>query len=259
MTHPTDFFVASKLGWYIVAPSHLLVWLLLAAALLSLWNRRTGRILTAGCAGLFLLLLLVPVGNLALRPLEDRYPRPPWPERVDGILVLGEGLSGTIFKGRGVPGIGLQGGGLIAVQILAARYPDARIVFTGGSGELEGSPETEAQVAEAILQQMGIPSRRTLFEPNARNTWENIVFTRNLVQPGPDETWLLVASAFHMPRAIAVAKSLGWQLVPWPSGYLTTGTTANTPVSLGNNLAQLDLAAHEWLGLVVYRLSHKAA
>jgi uncharacterized SAM-binding protein YcdF (DUF218 family) len=258
MTDPGTFFAASKIGWYIVAPSHLLIWSLVAAAILLARGRRAGKILTVLCAALFLLILGFPVGNLALRPLEDQYARPPWPERVDGILVLGEGLNGKIYESRGVPGIGPASDSLVALRILAERYPEARIVFSGGSGELSGSRVPEARIAEDILRGMGLPASRISIETASRNTWENIDLSRAIARPAPGETWLLLVSAFHMPRAMAVARSLDWPLVPWPSNYLTTGTLAQPPVSLGTNLAHLDLAAHEWLGLLVYRLDHKA-
>ncbi len=258
MTDPGTFFTASKIGWYIVAPSHLLIWSLVAAAILLIRGRRAGKVLTVLCAALFLLVLFFPIGNLALQPLEDEYPRPPWPERVDGILVLGEGLNGEIYASRGVAGLGPESDSLVALRILAERYPAARIIFSGGSGELAGSRVPEAQIAEDILRGMGLPASRIAVESASRNTWENIELSRAIAKPAPGETWLMLASAFHMPRAMAVARSLDWPLVPWPSTYLTSETMMEPPVSLGANLARLDLAAHEWVGLLVYRLDHKA-
>ena len=258
MTDPGTFFEVSKIGWFIVAPSHLLIWSLVGAAILLARGRRAGKVLTLLCAVLFLLVLVCPIGSLALRPLEDEYAQPPWPERVDGILVLGEGLDGELYEARGVAGIGPAADSLVALRILAERYPEARIVFSGGSGKLSGSRVPEAQIADDILRQMGLPASRITLETASRNTWENIDLSRAIAQPAPGETWLLLVSAFHMPRAMAVARSLGWPLVPWPSNYLTTGTTFQPAVSLGANLARLDLAAHEWLGLLIYRLDHKA-
>ncbi|MDB5393596.1 MAG: hypothetical protein JWM91_1102 [Rhodospirillales bacterium] len=252
------FFTFSKLGWYVVEPSHLLVWALVAAAVLSIKRRRSGAVLTAVCAGILLALLTLPIGNWALRAIEDQYPRPPWPEHVDGVLILGEGLNGEILNARGVPSVGQNGAGFIAAWTLAQKYPQARVVFSGGSGELESGTVPEAQVAEQLFQQMGLSPDRTVYEAKSRNTWENILFSKKLVNPDPHEIWLLVASAYHVPRAMAVAKRLDWDLIPWPSDYLTVGKGPETHLSLSTNLAHLDLAVHEWFGLMIYHLDHKA-
>ena len=244
-----SFFAASKLLWFAVEPSHLLVWIAILAAIFR------NRILAAIVALSLVLLLTVPVGNWALRPLEDAYPRPDWPGHVDGILVLGEGLTGEVLASRGVPGIGQDGGTLLAAVALAKRYPDARLVFTGGSGELGGSV-AEARVAEHIFGELGLAP---LYEDKARNTYENLLFARDLAAPKDGETWLLVAEALHMPRAMAVARKLGWKLLPWPSDYLTLKDGQEGALSLALNLAHLDKAVHEAVGLLAYRLSGKGA
>lgn len=244
-----SFFALSKLLWYLVEPSHLLVW----AALASVIFRKR---LLAGLVALGLLaLLILPIGNWALRPLEDLYPRPDWPIHVDGILVLGEGLSGEVLADRGVPGVGQDGGTLLAGIILAKRYPDARLVFAGGSGELGGSV-AEARVAENLFGQIGLAPQ---IEDRSRNTEENLLFARELAHPKEGEVWLLVAEALHMPRAMAVSRKLGWALLPWPSDYLTLKHGSEGPLSLALNLAHLDKAAHEALGLLAYRLAGMGA
>ncbi len=245
----------SKLVWYAVEPSHLLVWTMLAAAILCWRRRRAGAVLATLCTLFLLVLLTLPIGNWALRPLENRYARPVWPAHVDGILVLGEGLNAEILAERGVPGVGEHGGSLLAGAILAWRYPGARLVFTGGSGELDqGLPE--AQVAQQLFGELGLTP---VLEDRSRNSWENILFSRDLVRPKPGETWLLVADALHMPRAMAVADKLDWPLIPWPSDYVTLAHGAEVHLSLAANLAHLDKAAHEALGLLAYRLSGKGA
>ena len=254
-----EFFSLAKLGWYAIEPSHILTWILLAAAILGLMRKRAAIWLTAFAALSMLTLLMLPVGNWALRPIENQFPRPAAPQHVHGILVLGQGLSGEVLRQRGVPGIGLDGGSMIAAWELARLYPEARLIFSGGSGDIGGGLP-EAEVAERIFRDMGLDERRIAYEAKSRDTWENIAFSRRVADPQPGETWLLVASAFHMPRAMAVARKQDWPMLPWPSDYQTLGEGAESShLSLALNLGHLDLAAHEWLGLLAYRLKGRAS
>ncbi|HMA49009.1 MAG TPA: YdcF family protein [Magnetospirillaceae bacterium] len=250
-----SFFLLSKLAWYAIEPSHLLVWTMAAAAVLCCRRQRAGAVLASLCALALWVLLTVPVGNWALRPLENSYARPAWPDHVDGILVLGEGLNAEVLADRGVPGVGPDGGVLLAAAILARRYPEARLVFAGGSGE-PGGGLPEAQVAAHLFDGLGLSP---LIEDRSRTSWENLVNAKALVHPRAGETWLLVAGALHLPRALAVADQLGWALTPWPADYLTTRNGPEAHLSLADNLAHLDKAAHEALGLLAYRLTGKGA
>src|SRR5689334_4070909 len=104
-----------------------------AALQWSPW-RRFGLSLMIASAALFLAVLVLPVGYWLLRPLEDRYARPPWPTRVDGVVVLGGGLDPKIYGSRGAPSDDKVEGRLVAAAEFARRYPNARIVFSGGTG-----------------------------------------------------------------------------------------------------------------------------
>jgi len=147
------FFVLSKVFWILAQPSHWLGFLVLATAILLVlrWNR------AARFCGIAAVLLLVLAGFLAVplaRDLEDRYPRPPWPAHVDGILVLGSGFDTALFRARGAPasneGIWRVEAGFAA----ARRYPGARLVFSGGSGALGGAPFSEAETAYSKSAQL---------------------------------------------------------------------------------------------------------
>jgi uncharacterized SAM-binding protein YcdF (DUF218 family) len=255
----TDFFLLSKIAWFVGAPSHLLAWLVIATGLLAPWRPRMAAPLALVCALAFLILFFVPIGGLALQPLENRYHPPvPPPAQIDGILVLGEGLNGEVMKARGMPGIGADGGTLITARMLAARYPKARIVFSGGTDDTEQGGVPEARVARHVFNALGLGDDRVLYEDRSRSTWENIRLSQALVRPAPGQTWLLVAAAYHMPRAMAVALRLSWRFIPWPSDYLTLGRGSEGPLPFVVNLAHLDLAVHEWLGLAAYRVTGKA-
>jgi uncharacterized SAM-binding protein YcdF (DUF218 family) len=257
------FFSTSKIFWLLAAPSHLLGWLILAVALCALTGRvRTARLLAVAAGLLLLLAGVLPLNVWMIRALEDRYPRPEWPAHVDGILVLGAGFDTAVLKARGVPATNAGEMRVIAGFEAARRYPQARLVFSGGSGVLGGAggPSwSEAETACYILAQVGLAPARLILEPRARNTYENILFTKALVKPRPGEVWLLVTSAIHMPRAMAIARKLDWPMLPWASDYVTRPQGGSIDFDIAGNLSAVDYAVHEEIGLLVYRLTAKAS
>ena len=247
------FFVVSRLADLLFDPGTLLVFILALGVFLMRLHKDTlaRRLLFIAAIG-FVVLVFVPLGQWFARPLEDRFPRPPWPIHVDGILVLAPGLDPEILQSRGLPAAQSGEARLIAAFEAWRHYAGARIVFSGGSAS--GS---ESDVARTIFEQLGLPSDRLAFESRSRNTWENITYSRALVQPKLGDTWLLVTSAIHMPRAVAVAQRLGWKMIPWPSDYASRRSNEVSSLwpALEDHLSLLRAALHEWVGLFVYRLT----
>jgi uncharacterized SAM-binding protein YcdF (DUF218 family) len=253
------FFILSKLFWHLAAPSHVLALLILATALCLVLRWRRG----AWISGLLTISLLLAVGVsplpvMAVRALENQYPRPPWPAHVDGVLMLGAGFDTGLLKIRHAPQTNIGSYRLVEGYAAARHYPDARIVFSGGSGALRGARFSESETARAILEEMGLDPRRLVLEARSRNTYENIVFTKQIVKPKPGEVWLLATSAIHMPRAMAVASKQGWPMVPWPTDYFTTPNSQGDWLYVADNLGLADYAVHEWIGIFAYRLAGKA-
>lgn len=252
------FFVLSKLFWMVAQPSHWLGFLVLATAVFMVlrWTR------AARFCAIAAALLLLLAGFLAVplvRNWEDRYPRLPMPARVDGILVLGSGFDTALFRARGAPATNDGIWRLEAGFAVARRHPGARLVFSGGSGALGGAPFSEAETARMILIEMGQDPKQLILEDRSRNTYENILFTKAIVKPKPGEVWLLATAAMHMPRAMAITRKLDWPMTPWPSDYLTAPSGGGNLLSVTGNMAYLDYAVHEWIGLLAYKLSGKAA
>ncbi len=252
-------FIAGKLLTMALLPTALLVECVVLGLLLRRW--RGGRLLAAlGATGLAGCLLL-PVDGWAIRPLEDRFPQVTSPPRdVDGIVVLGGGIDDLTSLDRGTPILTSAGNRITSFVMLAHLYPKARLVFTGGSGSIVQGVSNEARYAREMFEQLGLPPARITFENRSRTTWENAVMTGALVHPKPGERWVLLTSAAHMPRSVGVFRRAGWSVLPWPVGYLSRDRIASWPLSLGGKLATLDWAAHEWFGLVAYRLAgHSSA
>jgi uncharacterized SAM-binding protein YcdF (DUF218 family) len=236
--------------------------LLLLCCLAGLWLTRHRRRSSFGRAllwigiGGFVVVVLLPVDQWALLPLEDRFPQVTQPPaHVDGIIVLGGAVMPDLAADRGIPALDDAAERMTTAVALALRYPTARLVFTGGSGALVPGETTEADVARTLFTSLGIAPERLTMENASRTTFENAVMTRALLQPQPGQTWILVTSAVHMPRGVGVFRAVGWQVLPWPVGF-KSGHSLRLwlPGGLGERLVLLDEAMHEWIGLVAYRL-----
>ncbi len=156
---------------------------------------------------------------------------------------------------RGIPSLNDAAERMTTAVSLALRYPTAKLVFTGGRGELLPGKMPEAAAARLFFVSMGIPADRLMLESASRTTYENAIMTKALVQPQPGQTWILVTSAWHMPRSVGVFRAAGWHVLPWPVGYKSSHDIHQwLPSTLGVHLTQLDTALHEWVGLVSYRL-----
>jgi uncharacterized SAM-binding protein YcdF (DUF218 family) len=255
------FFVASKIVGFVIQPLNLIALFLLVGLVASLLRLRRLAMLFPALA---LLILVVSAwtstGSVLLEPLEDRFARPTVPpEDVKGIIVLGGFFEGGINLVRHGYELNNSADRIVEAAILARRYPDAQIVVTGGNGSLLLAGEGDAVTAPRLLEALGIARGRLLLEARSRNTYENAVFTRDLVKPQPGEKWLLVTSAFHMPRSMALFRKAGFDVVAWPADFRTAG---DERLSLARDnaidcLQNMTLAIREWIGLVAYRLSGK--
>jgi uncharacterized SAM-binding protein YcdF (DUF218 family) len=246
--------MVSEVFWLFFAPSHFLGLTIVASAiLLNTKFDRIGPGAAIAAVILFVIFGILPLGSLLIQPLENRFTRPNLPARVDGVLVLGGGLNTRILDARGAPPTEFSEGRLVSAYELARRYPNARIVFSGGSDESRGGVFPEAEGAKYIFEQMGLDPRRLTLEGKSSNTWENFVFSRKLVNPRPDETWILATSAVNMPRAMEIAERQNWKMIPWPTDYQTLPKPWIWHKDVWKNLWLVDTAVHEWVGLLAYR------
>ena len=249
-------FVLSKLLWLVLRPGSLAVLAILVGVLALARGRRWGRWPAGLGLGLLLALLVLPVQVLLEAPLENRFPRPtPVPETVTGIVILGGAVETKLTEARGIPALNGAAERMTEAVALARRFPAARIVFTGGTASLLPGAVSEAEVARRLWTALGLDPARVTYESASRNTHENAVNTLALVKPAPGETWLLVTSASHMPRAMGVFRKAGWHVTAWPVNYRTgPGVTEWLDPSLGARLQGLEWNLREWVGLLAYRL-----
>lgn len=252
------FFTLSKVVYFLITPSNFLIFTALIGVLLLIATARRlgGTLALLGTLGL-LVGGLSPLSDLALLPLEQRFA--PFPEdgpAPAGIIVLGGGIESGLSEARDQVVVNDAGERPIYFADLARRFPGARLVFSGGSGFVGGGI-AEADIVSRQADALGLPRARMILENRSRNTRENAVFSAALVQPKPDERWLLVTSAWHMPRAVGCFRQAGFRVTAFPVDYRTRGwgDAARVNGFASDGLLQLDLAMKEWIGLAVYRLA----
>jgi uncharacterized SAM-binding protein YcdF (DUF218 family) len=186
-----------------------------------------------------------------MRSLEDRFPTENKDEKVDGIIVLVGGFD--VRRGQIVFS---EPGRFNAAVDIALEYPHAKIILSGGNSRVfDHARGSEAEAAGTVLGRFGIAQERFLFEGRSRNTRENALFTRQLAELKPGERWLLVTSAYHMPRAMASFRAVGLELEPYSVDFRTEGNTTdywNAFGSLRLAMDMADIATREWIGLLAY-------
>lgn len=247
--------VLSKLIWPLLNPANLILLLLVFSALLTLVRRfRTwGR---GGMGSAILLIALagtLPVGDWLLRPLEEWFPPPALPAKVDGIVVLSGAEQPGLTTLRGQPHLNGGAERHLMFIALARQFPGAKLVYSGGGVPASEATLREADVAEMVFRSVGFDTGRVIFERQSRNTIENAQMARALANPREGEIWLLVTSAYHMPRAVNCFRAVDWPVVPYPVDFGTGGRASFGFNPLGG-LGALGAAAREWLGLVAYRI-----
>ncbi|MEM7169339.1 MAG: YdcF family protein [Pseudomonadota bacterium] len=240
------FFSLSKAIWILIQPSKILL-LLLGLGLILLWTRwrRFGRAL-ASVAGLVLAIAgLLPIGQLLLLPLENRFvsDRQIAPE---GIIVLGGAYDARVSKSRGMATFGASVDRILALHHLTRQYPDAEVVIAGTG---------DADAVAGLQSEWGLDGVEMVFDNVSRSTAEHPGQAAKVAKTAIEENWLLVTSAYHIPRAMGVFRKAGWSVHPYPVDHLTIADGLIIRPNVSVNLIELDLAAKEWVGLLAYRLT----
>jgi uncharacterized SAM-binding protein YcdF (DUF218 family) len=257
------FFVLSKTLGIMLLPINFLIGLgVTGAILLATRYARLGRRFLIASAVLLAACAFSPLGNWLFYPLESRFP--PWDDArgaPDGIVVLGGSIEPNISAVHGVPVVHGAADRLIATAALAHRYPKARIIFTGGSANMISGDAREADYAAQIFESLGISRERLTMERNSRNTQENAEFSKVLAAPKSGERWLLVTSAYHMPRSVGLFRKAGFEVEPYPVDWWLSGRADlwSFRVFSVDGLAAIDTGIHEWLGLVAYWMTGKTS
>lgn len=260
------FFYASKIVWLLLAPTNLLIFIgMIGVGFLFFKFFRVGRLLVAvSILGLFAG-AFSPVGSWVLRPLEQRFPQVTNidPNSFDGIIVLGGSTDVHLTREYGEPAVSERSERLFKLIEFARIYPDKIIAFTGGGGFGHDNPgpiSTEADVVQMVLERAGIATDGIIFERKSLNTWQNAVNVRQILNPSANSRWLLVTSAFHIPRSMGIFRQAGFNVIAYPVDFRLgeNGTSLLSAETGAWRLARLDLAVREWIGMLAYWVSGRS-
>lgn len=248
--------VLSKFAIFLADPTHLF---LIGLALAALCALRGWRFLSKGLAwasaAWMALCFLTPAGDWLLYTLEQRAPRPADAlERARGVIVLGGASDIRPIDPDRDPYL-LNDAAERLATILELRHtrPDLPILFSGGQGGLTTERMREADMVRRFITRLGGDADAIRYEPLSRNTFENAVFSAEMLrgQPGPH---LLVTSAAHMPRALGVFRKAGVDVIPYPVDYRQWRPRWSFLDMSRRRLERMGDAMREWAGLVMYRV-----
>ena len=256
----TAFFILSKLiGLALQVETWLVIGIVASLVAGHFTRPRLARWSGSVTLAALLTVSILPIGDILLRPLEAEFPPRVAPAHIDGIVVLGGVEDPRATAAWSEPQLNEAAERLTAAAALAIVHPEARLVFSGGSGRLRntvlGQPEIPS-VAVDFFVSLGIDPDQITWEDQSRNTAENARFSYEVAAPASGETWVLVTSAFHMGRALASFEAAGWgDMIPGPVDYRTGSFSDGIGWNLSGNLEILNIAIKEWVGRLAYRLT----
>lgn len=215
------------------------------------------------------LILLLTAGNprtanFLLQSLEYQYPPLPKLPSADAIVVLG-GSTKPISPPRILADLNEHGDRIIYAAKLYKEEKAPLIILSGGRIQWFGQDNSEAQDMAEILELMGIPTEAIIQEGNSFNTYQNAIYTQKILEEKEINSILLVTSAFHMPRSLAIFRRLGINPIPAPTDFFVSEQELAAPnysteskilsfFPEPNNIAHTTLVIKEYIGTLVYRL-----
>jgi uncharacterized SAM-binding protein YcdF (DUF218 family) len=251
------FFYFSQFLSFLAMPLTLVLLLLVIAAIFTPKSRGR-KILGTGI--LLLLFFSNPfLSNLALLAWEPPYKSfEEIPNREIGIVLTGvtnlnKTATDRTFFGKGADRI------TQALQ-LYRMGKIKKILITGGQGLNPTNPFSEAELLKRFLVMTGMPETDILIEEKSVNTRENALFTKEFLEKNGiaiDQEFVLITSAFHIPRSKKCFDKVGLKTIPFPVDYYSHDIKYDLPSILypgPGAISNWQLLVKEWIGLVVYRL-----
>ncbi|TAH10084.1 MAG: YdcF family protein [Curvibacter sp.] len=252
-------FFASKILALITQP---LVWvfsLLLLSLLVLPRKPRAGKWLVGTALGVLVLMAWKPLPEAIIRELESHYPELAPDAKLEGyagMVVLGGGLESGRAQLAHVQPMLNDAAERMTATVAALRYnPTLQVLFTGGEGSMMGIGQSEAERAKLFFDSLGVSTKQVRYESASRNTYENAVLSAQLPGVDPTQRWLLVTSAWHMPRSMATFQKAGWNVTAYPVDFRTGDSSNWLDFSMAGGAAQWQLALHELVGLLAYKLA----
>ena len=240
-------FYLSKILWLILNPFNIFIFVNIIIIFLYFITLKRVGIFIFIINFIFLLSITIfPIGNLLIHKIEKEYHlRNIAPNNLDGVLILGGATSYFLYKEFNQVSVNGSAERLIESVKIIKEFKNSIIIFSGGLGHAES--------AKFFYKKMGINTDRIIFEKKSRNTYENIIFSKDIANPKNNEKWLLITSASHMKRAIQIGLKNDWDFIPYAVDFKTRKKFKFKPsFNFLLNLNSFHHASHEWLGLISY-------
>ena len=248
-------FFLSKFLWYFVNPFALFIFLFLLSFIFLILKKTKVYLILFSITFFYILIISIfPIGNLGIYYLEREFhTQIAYPDKIDGILILSGATNPYLSNEYNSIEINASAERLIESVFLIRKHQKAKIIFSGGSGYLNFNKLTHAKLAKKFFEKMNVDNGQIIYENKSRNTYENILFSKKIAMPKKNESWLLVTSAFHMKRAILIAKKQNWELIPYAVDFNQPKKISLRPsINMFSNLSTFQMSFHEWLGLFSY-------
>jgi uncharacterized SAM-binding protein YcdF (DUF218 family) len=258
------FVFLSKLLPLFVYPLGLSCILLIAALILRNKNQLRNLLIVMTVVILWLSSTSV-ISNALAKSLEWQYLPPKEVPISDVVVVLGGGTEAAIYPRPGVE-INSAGDRVLYAAQLYKEGKVQHILLTGGEIDwLNSTSSTPAEEMATILKSMGIPEDALWLETRSQNTYENALYSKQLLDEKGISKIILITSAMHMPRAVALFQKQGLDVIPVPVDYSVTQADVqidNTDligqfIGLLPSTGSLNTttnALKEYLGILTYRL-----
>ncbi len=243
------FFYSSKLIWILLKPD---TWLIILIVLLAVYKSKFFSILVIA---LLILISIIPIGDFLLRPLESDFLPPKNVRQTHGVIILGGGEEPIQSREWDMPQINSAGDRLITGVLIANQYPNTKLIYSGGTGSLDQNTVKGANIAREIFNNLDQMKNRVIYEDKSRNTRENALFVKEIVQTDSTKPWLLITSAFHMRRSYNTFCKVGFtNIIPYPTDHRSGGFKQRIGWNFSKNFEDLNTGLREWIGLVAYKV-----
>ncbi len=250
--------------WLIIQPSNFLFLLLIIGLLLIIFGKKPklGKKIILSTLIFLFFVGFSNIGSWLLFPLEGRfsiYTNQTTLGPYQGIIVLSGSEQYDISTAHNQVSLNHGADRLIAAAALSKKFPTLPVIHSG-SGPKSIDQWSETDVAKKFFEDMGLDLSKIRFDDKAYNTHTNAINSKKLIKDSENDPWLLVTSAFHMPRSVGAFRNAGVKIQPYPVDYKTTLKYQGFfKLNVAKNLFLFDLAIHEYIGLVSYYCTDRSS
>ncbi len=257
-------FLSKFLPLFIYPPG--LASILILAALLLWKKRKFSKVL------LILAFVVLFIGgnrylaNSIARSLEWQYPNLGSVQSVDAIVVLG-GATEPGIAPRPMTEVNAAADRLLYAAKIYKDHPEAKLLLSGGDIDfLDQSPSTPASDMSSLLQLIGVPESAMLLQDKSQNTYEDALYSCEMIKKAGYTNVVLVTSAMHMPRSVKLFTKQGCNVMPAPTDYTITEVAWQRTwhpsfeeflinlVPSYSNMSQIAKSMKEYIGMFAYHL-----